>query len=185
MVDLQAFYDYLTNNESQIKREIKKNITYDPEIFEDVYNDTVIKVADAITQRNKQIEDIRYYFFISCKQNYINAQNRLRKSRANFTGLSSSLQEMIPDEVSKPDNEKARVLFEAVIKRLEEVFPLNEVDIYVIYYKLKSGGNRISYRTLADIMRVDIKYITRVIQSIKAFLRNDVEINDLKKKLLK
>ena len=195
MVDIEQFYDYLSHNDQKIRREIRKNITYDPELFDDVYNDTVIKVADAITDRHKQIEDIRYYFFISCKQNYINAQNRLRKSRAGQVSLridaasdaafeecraSSDVENM--DSTISDVEKKAKMLFDAVIKRLEEVFPLNEVDIYVIYYKLKSGGNRISYRTLADIMRVDIKYITKVIQNIKAFMRSDEEIKQLKKK---
>lgn len=185
MVDIEQFYDYLSHNDQKIRREIRKNITYDPELFDDVYNDTVIKVADAITDRHKQIEDIRYYFFISCKQNYINAQNRLRKSRAGQVSLHEvaccGVQENMDSTISDIEK-KAKMLFDAVIKRLEEVFPLNEVDIYVIYYKLKSGGNRISYRTLADIMRVDIKYITKVIQNIKAFMRSDEEIKQLKKK---
>ena len=79
MTTLEDFYDYLTFNDAQIRKEILKNITYDPELFDDVYNDTVIKVAEAITKREKDIKDIRFYFFISCKQNYINAQNRKRR----------------------------------------------------------------------------------------------------------
>ena len=79
---------------------------------------------------------------------------------------------------------RAKALFNAVCARLEDEFPLNEVDIYIIYYKLNSGGKRISYQTLADIMDVDIKYITRVIQSIKKFIREDDYLQNEKKRLM-
>ena len=67
---------------------------------------------------------------------------------------------------------------------MEDYFPPNEVDSYIVYYFLKVGKNRVSYRKMADIYDVDIKYITNVIQNIKAFIKNDLTIREKKEEVL-
>ena len=73
------FYQYIIRNEKQIKKEVRKNITYEEELFDEAYSDTIVKVANAILTKHKIIDDFRYYFFISFKQNYIQMQNKKRK----------------------------------------------------------------------------------------------------------
>lgn len=181
MTTLEDFYRYIEDNYEQCRYEVMKNITYEEELFDEAFNDTVVKVADAITRRNKDIKDIRYYFFISCKQNYINLQNKKRKEKAMFC---DELPYLEPDEeYSEEKANNTAELFRVITDTLEERFPSNEVDLYVIYYKLKSSGEGVSYRKMSEIMGIPVKDVTNIIQRIKCFVRNDEEIIRLKKEL--
>lgn len=184
MTSLQDFYSYITDNYDKIRYEVCKNITYDPDIFDDVFNDSVIKVADAIVKRNKDIKDIRYYFFISCKQNYIQVQNKLRKSVARQTGTDDALNlEYDGGMYSEEMQEKVDELFRYLSDLLEQEFTPREVDIYLIYYRLKSSGKGVSYRKMAEIMDIPVKEVTKTIQRVKTFVRSSEEINDKRKEL--
>ena len=192
-MSLDDFYTYISNNYEQTRYEVLKNVTYDEELFDDVYNDTVIKVADIIMQ-GKEIEDIRYYFFISLKWNYINAQNKKRKERNMLSNAAlqsnvertNELRDVADtDTYSEERYEKVMELWDYISKRLEKEFNPAEVDIYLIYYKLKCSGRSLSYRKLSDITGIPVKEITNIIQRIKHMVRNDEEINEMKKKLLK
>lgn len=179
-MELSDFYDYISNNYEQSRHEVMKNITYDSELFDDAYNDTVIKVAKVI-EDGKKIEDIRYYFFISLKWNYINMQNKKRKQLSRTTDV---MPDAMDDEYSEERYEKVMELWDFIAQRLEENFEPGEVDIYLIYYKLKCNGNSLSYRKLSEMTGIPVKEITNIIQRIKKYVRNNDEINELKKKLL-
>ncbi|MBQ2167670.1 MAG: sigma-70 family RNA polymerase sigma factor [Prevotella sp.] len=180
MTKLSDFYDYISNNYEQSRHEVMKNITYDSELFDDAYNDTVVKVAKVI-EDGKKIEDIRYYFFISLKWNYINMQNKKRKQLSRTTDV---MPDAMDDEYSEERYEKVMELWDFIAQRLEENFEPGEVDIYLIYYKLKCNGNSLSYRKLSEMTGIPVKEITNIIQRIKKYVRNNDEINELKKKLL-
>ena len=179
-MELSDFYDYISNNYEQSRHEVLKNITYDSELFDDAYNDTVIKVAKVI-EDGKKIEDIRYYFFISLKWNYINMQNKKRKQLSRTTDV---MPDAMDDEYSEERYEKVMELWDFIAQRLEENFEPGEVDIYLIYYKLKCNGNSLSYKKLSEMTGIPVKEITNIIQRIKKFVRGNEEINELKQKLL-
>lgn len=179
---LQDFYDYIQNNYEQTRYEVLKNITYDEELFDDCYNDTVIKVANVIGE-GKEIDDIRYYFFISLKWNYINAQNRKRREQKRFT--NGFVDVCDDDGYSEERYNRVMELWDYISERLEREFNPGEVDIYLIYYKLKCTGRSMSYRKLSEITGVPVKEITNIIQRIKKWIRNNEEIIEMKKKLLK
>lgn len=179
-MNLSDFYDYISNNYEQSRHEVLKNITYDSELFDDAYNDTVVKVAKVI-EEGKKIDDIRYYFFISLKWNYINMQNKKRKQ---LSRTVSELPDAMDDEYSEERYEKVMELWDFIAQRLEENFEPGEVDIYLIYYKLKCNGNSLSYKKLSEMTGIPVKEITNIIQRIKKYVRNNDEIIELKKKLL-
>lgn len=199
MTDINDFYDYISNNYEQSRYEVLKNVTYDEELFDDCYNDTVIKVANVI-QAGKQIDDIRYYFFISLKWNYINAQNRKRREQKRFTSVAddeSHFTDTYEDverhyasnvefvEYSEERYNRVMLLWDYISARLESEFSPGEVDIYLIYYKLKCTGRSLSYKKLSEITGIPVKEITNIIQRVKKFVRNDEEIIEMKNKLLK
>lgn len=177
---IKEFYDYIENNYEQSRHEVMKNITYDSDLFDDAYNDTVVKVAKVISE-GKEIDDIRYYFFISLKWNYINMQNRKRRQVSKTTDV---MPDAMDDEYSEERYEKVMELWDFISERLEENFEPGEVDIYLIYYKLKCTGNSLSYKKLSELTGIPVKEITNIIQRIKKFVRGNEEINELKRKLL-
>ena len=179
------FYQYIIRNEKQLKQEVKKNITYEEELFDEAYSDTIVKVANAILVNHKVIEDFRYYFFISFKQNFIQLQNKKRKiDKLKTYGYKDCEGLIIEDFDNEERYERIRILFKWLSDYLEEHFPPNEVDIYIVYYFLKVGKNRVSYKKMADIYDVELKYITNVIQNIKRFVKNDEIINKKKEEIL-
>lgn len=179
------FYQYIIRNEKQLKQEVRKNITYEEELFDEAYSDTIVKVANAILVNHKIIEDFRYYFFISFKQNFIQLQNKKRKiDKLKTYGYKDCEGLIIEDYDNEERYDRIRILFKWLSDYLEEHFPPNEVDIYIVYYFLKVGKNRVSYKKMADIYDVELKYITNVIQNIKRFVKNDEIINKKKEEIL-
>lgn len=179
---VSEFYDYIKDNYQQTRYEVLKNVTYDEELFDDCYNDTVIKVSNVIGQ-GKQIDDIRYYFFISLKWNYINAQNKKRREQKRLTSEFTDVADVA--EYSEERYDRVMELWDYISERLETEFNPAEVDVYLIYYKLKCTGRSLSYKKLSNITNIPVKDITNIIQRIKKFIRNDAEINEKKKKLLR
>ena len=179
------FYQYIIRNEKQVKQEVRKNITYEEELFDEAYSDTIVKVANAILVNHKVIEDFRYYFFISFKQNFIQLQNKKRKIDKLKTYGYKDCEGLINEDYDNEERyDRIKILFKWLSDYLEEHFPPNEVDIYIVYYFLKVGKNRISYKKMADIYDVELKYITNVIQNIKRFVKNDEIINKKKEEIL-
>lgn len=179
------FYQYIIRNEKQLKQEVRKNITYEEELFDEAYSDTIVKVANAILVNHKVIEDFRYYFFISFKQNFIQLQNKRRKiDKLKTYGYKDCEGLIIEDYDNEERYDRIKILFKWLSDYLEEHFPPNEVDIYIVYYFLKVGKNRVSYKKMAEIYDVELKYITNVIQNIKRFVKNDEIINKKKEEIL-
>lgn len=179
------FYQYIIRNEKQVKQEVRKNITYEEELFDEAYSDTIVKVANAILVNHKIIDDFRYYFFISFKQNFIQLQNKKRKiDKLKTYGYKDCEGFFIEDFDNEERYERIRILFKWLSDYLEQHFPPNEVDIYIVYYFLKVGKNRVSYKKMAEIYDVELKYITNVIQNIKRFVKNDKIINKKKEEIL-
>lgn len=179
------FYQYIIRNEKQLKQEVRKNITYEEELFDEAYSDTIVKVANAILVNHKIIEDFRYYFFISFKQNFIQLQNKKRKIDKMKTYGFKDCEGLIIENFDNEERyERIRILFKWLADYLEQHFPPNEVDIYIVYYFLKVGKNRVSYQKMADIYDVELKYITNVIQNIKRFVKNDEIIIKKKEEIL-
>lgn len=179
------FYQYIIRNEKQLKQEVRKNITYEEELFDEAYSDTIVKVANAILVNHKVIDDFRYYFFISFKQNFIQLQNKKRKiDKLKTYGYKECEGLIIEDYDNEERYDRIKILFKWLSDYLEEHFPPNEVDIYIVYYFLKVGKNRVSYKKMAEIYDVELKYITNVIQNIKRFVKNDEIINKKKEEIL-
>jgi DNA-directed RNA polymerase specialized sigma24 family protein len=174
----QAFLEYVARNDKRLKNNLRKNITYDPLIFEDVYQDTIIRVYDTIIKNNREIEDFEQYFFIASKWTYVAAQKKERKKQVQHTDLDQTAENIIDNATNK----------EACLKNINDVlkftamkvcehFSPKEADVFIIYQKLKAeSGVAISYEKMAKIMSTTPGYIRETIKKVKAFVNNDTEI---------
>ena len=195
------FLLFVADNDARLRKNLMKNITYDEELFDDVYSSAIIKVYNAI-MKGSVIKDFEQYFFIACKFEYINTQNKHRNMRnmcdrdlltAVFNGKDTNETKLMCNDNEWVDreerNERITDLFNFITDRLNEVFRPDQADIFLIYYKLKteSHGKKagISYKKLASITGKSVKEITQIIQTIKAFVRKDEQIQELYKKLIK
>lgn len=198
------FMMYVWNNLDDLNYCIRKNITYDDEIYDDVTSDTLVRLAEYIVRKRVKVKDFKNLFFISAKRQYIAEQQKKRdKQKLNnrdffdniFNGLEKREEKRdldkyysLVNDVSMADEvkaEKTHKLFRYLEQRLNEVFDGNEVDIFLIYFRLKSEKNGISYKKLADIMDKDVKYITKTIVKIKKYIKEDNDIQEFKKNIMK
>lgn len=191
----REFLQFVADNMERLKKNLRKNITYDEDIFDDVFQNTIIKVYNAI-EKGLVIKDFEQYFFIASKFEYINEDNRKKKRLKNddseiISDISSGVIQDIfysdDDEWRKQEekNDKINELFKFLSKRLNEVFTPVETDIFLIYYRLKSEKNGVSYKKLANITEKKVSEITEIIKKIKKFIRQDEEIINEKNKLLR
>lgn len=209
------FMLYVWNNLDSLNYALRKNITYDPEIYDDVTADTLCRIGEYIVNKKVFIKDFKGMFFLSAKRQYVAEQNKKRdrdskSDREYFSKLDEALgryYDYIEDGdtteylIKQPnldiflddDNimtdeakaERTHELFKYLETELNKQFEGNEVDIFLIYFRLKSERKGISYKKLADIMDKDVKYITRTIVKIKKYIKESADIQETKKKIMR
>ena len=203
----QEFLQFVAKNEARLKRNLKKNITYNPDLFNDVFQDSIIKVYNAI-MNGTVVDDFEQYFFIASKFCYINEQNKERKKQessdnsilwnishgyeTNRNDVSNDAKRIIEDitveddewRVKEERNDRINELMKYLSKRLNEVFSPAETDIFLIYYRLKSEKAGVSYKKMAKITGRSFSEISQIIQKIKFYIKQDKEIIEYKRKLL-
>lgn len=204
----QEFLEYVAKNEKRLKKNLRKNITYDPYIFDDVFQDSILKVYDSI-MNGTVIEDFEKYFFIASKFSYFNADNKNKRNikqndrdllwnishgYENNRGDISEDAKRVIEEIAVEDNEwekkedkndNINKLFKFISEKLNKVFSPAECDIYLIYFRLKSEKSGVSYEKMAKITGRSFSEISQIIQKLKKYVKNDEEINNMKKRLLK
>ena len=197
------FMMYVWNNHAMLCKAIKKNITMDDELFDDVTADTLCRIGEYILRKQVFINDFKNMFFLSCKRQFIAEQNKKRERLKNnnrdffdniFNGLEKRENKndldiyygMLETDTLNEERkaERTHKLFKYLEEKLNKVFEGNEVDIFLIYFRLKSEKKGISYKKLADIMDKDVKYITRTIVKIKKYIKESEEIQENKKKIM-
>ena len=184
----KEFLEYVARNEARLKKNLRKNITYNENIFDDVFQSTIIKVYDRI-MKGTVIKDFEQYFFIASKFEYINEDNKIKKrQKIEDSEIDTDDDRFAEDDnawkIKEERNENINDLFKFLSKRLNEVFSPAEADIFLIYYRLKSEKAGISYHKMVKITGRKFSEISQIIQKIKKFIRTDEAIIEYKKKIL-
>lgn len=178
---LQEFYDFIVKNDKRLRKNLKKNITYNAELFDDAYENSIMKVANAIL-KGKRINDFEQYFFITSKFEYILLDNKDKRKQKIDTPIDDF--DSIDEQYSEERDNKINKLIDITQNILEKNFKPYETDLFMVYYKLKANGNQVSYKRLSEITDIPLKEITQIIKNLKLFVRNNEEIKEYKKKLL-
>lgn len=196
------FMLYVWENLEELNRCIRKNITYDPDIYDDVTSNTLVRIAEYIVRKQQYIRDFKNMFFLSAKREYIAEQTKKRERQKNsnrdfldnvYNGeekrnkADTAVFYRLVDNNTTPDEiaaERTHKLFRYLEDKLNETFDGNEVDIFLIYFRLKSERKGISYKKLASIMDKDVKYITKTIVKIKKYIRENNEIQEMKRRIM-
>ena len=61
------FFNYVIENKRELQKALKKNITYDPDIFDDVTCNTITRIAEYIVNNGVKINNFKFFFFIAAK----------------------------------------------------------------------------------------------------------------------
>lgn len=186
------FLQWVSANMERVRRNLRKNITFDPDIFDDVIQSSILRVCNAI-QGGTRIDDFESYLYICSKFEYINVQNRRRREskRCDADVLWDISHGRRSDTIEDESGEYVdrdgmiRDLFQRMSVRLNEVFPPDECDIFMIYYRLKSEKAGVSYAKLAQITQRDVREIGNIIQKIRSWVRGDGELRKMSRRIMR
>ena len=200
------FFNYIIDNEKELQKALRKNITYDPDIFDDVTAETIVRIAEYIMKNGIKINNFKYFFFICAKREYIAQQNKKRGLTNNsnrdffdnifnglekrekqedldiYYGMLNNDDDVLAEEIKA---DKVHRLFQYLEGKLNEAFPPDEADIFLIYFRLKSEKKGISYKKMALLVDKDLKYITNTIKKIKKYIKESHDIQNKKQEIMK
>ena len=200
------FFRFIIENEKELQKALKKNITMDDELFDDVTADTICRIGEYIMNKGIKVNSFKNLFFLAAKRQYIAEQNKKRKLQAIhnrdffdniFNGLEKKEKQedlniyrqllFCDEDIVRDDRRYSKVkeLLTYIENKLSEVFLPVEIDIFLIYFILKSNKNGISYKKMARLTDIDLKFVTSSIQKVKKYVRENEDIQNKKRELLK
>lgn len=178
----QNFLRYVASNKEELKNNLKKNITYNPEIFDDVFSETIIKIYNSILKNGTDIEDYKQYFFISSKWTYALRDNNFKKEQnqsvRNYFDNHDISNEC--DIESKEREELLKDTFSKFVKILKDNFQEEDVKLFLYYYKKKVKGKYTLKQLKQDSGLRQIE-ISMKLKMFKDFINSNEEIKELKK----
>ena len=157
--------EFVGTHNRRLRRNLRKNISYDADTFEDVFGYTILRVYDAIVKRGIEIDDYEQYFYMSSRLNYIKTEERTRKRRSRLMFLPS-----LP-EVPEDTRQEHSCVVEDLRNELEGLFGEESAGLFFRFMEAKTRG-RISYRTFARREGLSVGYVTREISGIRRYLKN-------------
>lgn len=164
MHNAEEFLTFVAANERRLKHNLRKNITYDEYLFEEAYQNAIIKVYNSIVKNDKIIEDFEQYFFIASKFEYILLDNRNKKAR-NVSVDVSEAKCVVDDEPPEEYNEEVSIILNQLTQYLENEYGRTNAHIFLDYFAGKSKG-KISYKSISTKYGLKIKHITDIISAI-------------------
>lgn len=138
------FLEFVASNQKRLRHNLRKNITYDAELFEDVFEDTIIKCYDSIVARNLTVKSFENFFFLASKNNYIQAQNKKRRRTANSIDIDDYKHKELPEfaeEETEEEENPAIARVNKICDTLTEYFGQNRASLFLEYFRQKCAGN--------------------------------------------
>ena len=179
-VKAQNFMRYIADNEKELKKNLLKNITYDKDIFEDVFNETILKIYNSIVKNGTDIKDYKQYFFMCSKFTYILWDNRNKKHK-NRMVYDYFINNDLIDERENVDGKVNNMVevINTLRTELNNVFQQNEVELFFNYFTEKVS-NGTSYKKIAQQYEMTTKQLIEIINRIKDYIKSNDKLNNLR-----
>lgn len=182
----KEFLIYVSENIDLLKNNLKKNITLDNDIFDDSFNETIIKIYDSIIKNGTNVQDFKQYFFIASKWTYVLNDNKNKKKK------ECEIRGMFEDEKfdfyeENNDEEQTYNKTTEALTRLKDLiigdFTEQQADIYLTYMQMKAMRKQTSYSSIAEQFNISKKEVKEAITSIRDYLNENKDIvNEIKRK---
>lgn len=171
------FLQYIANNLTVIKHTLRKNITFDEDIFEDSISEAIIKVHTTIMKNGTAITDFKQYFFIAAKFTYIYNQNKKRKKEQAEINLFNSIDNF---DIEEEEND-IEVKFKELLNRLSnlkehitEVFGEYKTNMYWGYMTAKAS-EWTSYNKYSQTNNINEKELRQITKEIRTYINENKE----------
>lgn len=171
------FLQWVADNEKEMRKALKKNCTFDPYIFDDVFSEAIINVYNTITKNNQEIANIKNYFFLALKWQYQMRQNQHRrreKETVRDYWDNHTIADEPEDEIAKDaDVNNALAAMKEV---LTEQFGERWTEIFFVYWDGRSK-NATSYHALADKFGItgSIEPLKQQLQKMRAYITEEMK----------
>lgn len=176
----------IEKNAREMKKALAKNITYNQDIFDDIFQDSIVKVYNSIMNGN-DVKDFKSYMFITLKFNYINKDNQIKNRQKVEVRFEPNDNIDFIDESDLEEEEFKDSLTTDSIKTLEKILLENftEKDVYLFtqYFKLKVVKYNLGYKELSAMTGTNIRYIANLISRMRKWISENEEIREIKNKL--
>lgn len=166
----REFLRFVAAHQRELRRALRKNVTYDPEIFDDVFSAAIIKVHDAIAS-GREVRDYRQYFFITAKWEYINRDNINRRDRNRAQPLEAA--DGIAD--TRGPIADMRPLLTAIRRRVARVFGRR----WRILYERHRRGE--TFSAIARDEGLHPRAVASTLHAVERYVANNRAIQQLKK----
>lgn len=168
------FLSYVAENEKKLKRNLAKNITYNPDIFEDVFNDTIVKVYTAITEKNTYIANFEQYFFMASKWVYVAEDDKTRRreknAERNYFDDPTNDNVIADDYDTESREDDINNMLDAIGEVLTIRYTKKEIEIFFEYYRNKLIS-RSGYKQIAAKYNLKAKEATEIVKGCAALLK--------------
>lgn len=163
---------WIHENESRLKHNVKKNITYDPELFSEVWSDSLVRIYENILRTGKEIRNRDYFVFTCVKWNYINAQTSDRNRTRTHVRLDDAFGN--PDDCPEDETYGGEPYAERLAdltERLTAAFGAGQTEIFLDYWRGKTQRGGVSYAEIAEDHGVPTETVRRIVRELTDFAR--------------
>lgn len=146
-----AFLQWVAENSKEMRRALRKNCTYDPDLFEDVYNEAILCVHSTIVLNDRYPASIKNYFFSALKFQYRMRQNQGRKREAKYVRDYFDRNQMVYSATNHQQKEDDHASAIQTIKEvLAEEYGERWAEIFLAYW-MGRLDNSTSYQEIATL----------------------------------
>lgn len=177
----QDFLQYIAANEDALKCALRKNVTYREDIFDDVFQDAVLRVYDVIQSGRSKVRDFRRYFFRAARCVYMDRDNDDRKQQARsdreWLANHDAEHDSLQPEKQRDSQEKALT---CLLLLLIETFGRDTTELFITH---KLQGRRGCFRRFAGRYAVNERQVSKLMREIGKFLKTDPRAIAIRKRL--
>lgn len=181
----KEFLDYVATNVDLLKSNLRKNITYNEEIFDDSFNETIVKIYNTIMKNGTEVKDWKHYFYMASKWTYVYNDNKFkRKQELEVRGIFDD-NETIDMYVEESDeNERYYKTYNA-LQTISDLITINftplHTEVYMKYMLGKATKKKTSYKSIAQDFNMTVKEVTIILNDVKNYLNeNSDKIDKIK-----
>ena len=185
----KEFLNYVANNIDLLKSNLRKNITYNEEIFEDSFNETIIKIYNSIIKNGTEVKDWKQYFFMASKWTYVlNDNKHKRKQELEVRGIFDDNETIDMYVEERDENERYYKVYNS-LQTISDLITINftplHTEIYMEYMMGKATKKKTSYKSIAQDFNMTVKEITIILNEVKNYLNeNSDKIDKIKNEFL-
>lgn len=188
------FLEYVSTHEKEIKSALRKNVTYDRDLLDDTFGDSIIKIHASITKNHVEVKDYKMYIFQSMRWAYLCQQNKLRKReqvslrnyydnpRNDDGGLDYDYDYSDEDDREDLVMREARQtsadrILDLLKSQLAGIYGEEWVNIYLHYYTAKINGRSMSYERMAQHYGRPLPEVRRNLSQMKSYVRESFDFS--------